>query len=415
LSGQGQFTLPDGSPFAFDVFANAATQANQIDAKAPKASPILTGEPKSVTFLPGVSNTTIATTAFVAEANAGVSAYTIYTLNLYASYANAVIQPLDANVASYQTWANANLAIANISINNRANIASPTFTGAPKSVTFLPGVSNTTIATTAFVFEANSSLAANVSGNLGALRRDLINNYAPIVGPNFTGFATSDTTATPGNNSNQIANTGFVFEANTGSVAFLLDRLQANNISHSANVTAANVQINSQISSLQANVTAANVQISSLRANITAANTAIDSVTTAWTANAGTQQTQIDGLQASITAANISHTANVTAANSRIDSYTIWANANISAQSYNPVFSGQSLSITSGNVIQYGGNATTWNTGVKTASSGEPGDVAGQFKFNYAGAASEVWVCIRNYDSGSSTDPIWVQLSVAIV
>ena len=433
LSGAGQFTLPDGSPFAFDVFANAATQANQIDSKAPKASPILTGEPKSVTFLPGVSNTTIATTAFVAEANAGVSAYTIYTLNLYASYANAVIQPLDANVASYQTWANANLAIANISINNRANIANPTFTGTPEAPTASAGTNTTQLATTAFVFEANTGLRANVAGNLAALRNDLITNYAPIVSPGFSGTPTADQAAA-GTNTNQLANTSFVFEANTGSIAFLLYQLQSNNVSHSANITTANSVINSLSANVGAYQIYANANVGvlfngnlSTQANIGAyqtwanANISLASVNfTTLDANVGTLFNGNLSTQANIGSYQISASANIgllfngnLSTQANIGAYQTWANANISAQSFNPVFYGNTLSITSGNLIALGGNASVWSTGAtaKTAagsgnSAGSPGDYAGKILLDADSLG--FWICRQTYNPDSSGDNIWI-------
>jgi hypothetical protein len=277
------------------------------------------------------------------------------------------------------------LAIANITLGTKAPIASPTFTGIPAADTATAGTNTTQLATTAFVFEANAGLRANVAANLQLIRTDLITNYATINSPGFTGTPTADQAAA-GSNTNQIANTSFVFEANTGSIAFMLYQLEANNISHSANVTAANI-------AHTANVTAANLSIRTLDANV------------------GAYQTWAN---ANVSLANV----NFTTLDANVG--TLWSNvgtawSNISAQSYNPVFYGESLSITSGNVSQFGGNVTTWKTGTQADSAGVSGDVAGQFKFNYAGAGTEVWVCVRGYDSGSDTDPIWVKLGVTVV
>jgi hypothetical protein len=423
LTAAGQFTLPDGSPFAFDVFANAALQATSLATLTANAAL------QEANLAIMVSNASLQQSS-LDTIRANVGAYQLYAnaviqpldgnVAAYQTWANAVIKPLDSNVALYQTyananigtlflgnlstnanlgayqiWANANLAIANISISNRANIASPEFTGEPKSVTFLPGVSNTTIATTAFVFEANAGLAANVAANLQLIRTDLTTNYATISSPGFTGVPTADQAA-PGSNTNQLANTSFVFEANTGSIAFMLDRLQANNISHSANITAANVEI----SSLQANVTAANLSIGSLQANITAANV------------------EISSLQSNVTAANVeisSLQANITAANTTVSDYAIWANANISAQSYNPIFYGESLTITNGNISALGGNTTVWrtidtvnNTQVPTTGTGAAGDIPGIIA--YDPNATTLLICHKAYD-GIAT--IWGNVSLS--
>jgi hypothetical protein len=190
----------------------------------------------------------------------------------------------------------------------------------------------------------------------------------------------------------------------------MLYQLQANNISHSANVTAANVEI----SSLQANITAANVEIGSLRANVTAANVEISSLQ----ANITAANVEISSLQANITAANVeisSLQANITAANTTISGYTIWANANISAQSYNPVFYGESLSITNGNIIALGGNTTVWrtidpvnNTQIPGAGTGAAGDIPGII--TYDPNATTLLICHKAYD-GIAT--IWGNVSLS--
>ena len=85
------------------------TARNGLSAKAPLASPALTGTPTAPTASSGTNTTQIATTAFVQSAVSG-----------------------------------------------KANTASPTFTGTPKAPTAASGTNTTQIATTAFVSSAVS-------------------------------------------------------------------------------------------------------------------------------------------------------------------------------------------------------------------------------------------------------------------
>jgi hypothetical protein len=81
----------------------------------------------------------------------------------------------NANIGAYQTWANATL----------APLLSPAFTQTPTAPTAAAGTNSTQIATTGFVFEANTGLSANVSSNIGQLRYNLVSNYAPLTAPVF--------------------------------------------------------------------------------------------------------------------------------------------------------------------------------------------------------------------------------------
>ena len=112
---------------------------------APLASPTLTGVPAAPTAALGTNTTQIATTAFVkAETAALVDAApaTLDTLNELAAALGD-----DANFAT----------TVSTSIGNKANIASPTFTGVPAAPTATAGTSTTQIATTEFVSTAVSA------------------------------------------------------------------------------------------------------------------------------------------------------------------------------------------------------------------------------------------------------------------
>jgi len=105
---------------AFATAADIATLTAALAATAPLASPALTGDPTAPTASPGDSDTSIATTAFVAAALAA-----------------------------------------------KADLASPALTGNPTAPTASPGDSDTSIATTAFVAAAVAAGAPQpVQGNL---------------------------------------------------------------------------------------------------------------------------------------------------------------------------------------------------------------------------------------------------------
>jgi hypothetical protein len=154
-------------------------------------SPAFTGTPSAPTQAPGTSNTTLATTAFVAAA-VGVQSFNGRT--------GAVT-----------------LSTADITAAGGAPLASPTFTGAPAAPTAAPGTSTAQLATTAFVSAAIAAgVVSSFNGRSGAV--SLIANDisaaggAILVSPAFTGTPTAPTAA-PGVNTTQIATTAYVTAA----------------------------------------------------------------------------------------------------------------------------------------------------------------------------------------------------------
>ncbi|WP_245216443.1 hypothetical protein [Pseudomonas aeruginosa] len=129
----------------------AAIQA-LLNAKAPLASPALTGTPTAPTAAAGTNTTQIATTAFVA----------------------AVKAALDATDAL------------------KAPLASPALTGTPTAPTAAAGTNTTQLATTAFV---RAAVAALVDSSPAAL--DTLNELAAALG-NDPNFATTMTNALAG-------------------------------------------------------------------------------------------------------------------------------------------------------------------------------------------------------------------------
>lgn len=123
---------------------------NAISTKANIASPTFTGTPAAPTAAAGTNTTQIATTAFVKGA-----------------IADAAIT-VDSALSSTSTNPVQNKVI-NTALGNKANLASPTFTGTPKAPTAGTSTNNTQIATTAFVQSLISSKISSAYKAAGSL------------------------------------------------------------------------------------------------------------------------------------------------------------------------------------------------------------------------------------------------------
>jgi hypothetical protein len=175
--------------------ANAGAQSNAIALRATINSPVLTGNPRSVTVSLGDDSTTIATTAYVMAQDSVRGTY--------------VDTNILGNIASLTSYTDAQLAL-------RANIESPALTGTPTAPTASAGVATTQLATTAYVMAQDSVrrtyVDTNILGNIAALTSSVeagLSLKAPIESPTFTGTARAVTVST-GDNSTKIATTAFV-------------------------------------------------------------------------------------------------------------------------------------------------------------------------------------------------------------
>lgn len=177
------------------LWANAASQSQAIDLRANIASPILTGNPRSVTASAEDRSTSIATTAFVMTQDD--------TRRIYVDTA------IGANVAALTSSTGNSLAL-------KANVASPELTGTPLAPTASVGTRTTQIATTAYVMAqddarriyADTNIIANVA-TLNTSVNNGLNAKADIASPVLTG-APRSVTPTTGDNSTKIATTAFV-------------------------------------------------------------------------------------------------------------------------------------------------------------------------------------------------------------
>lgn len=177
-----------------------------LGAKAPLASPALTGTPTAPTAVAATNTTQIATTAFVQTALAGLGAgdmlKSVYdTTNNgkvdLAELAEAVAwtgvtgKPSSFTPAAH-THATSEVTGLDTALAAKAPLASPALTGTPTAPTAVTGTSSTQLATTAFV---SAAVAAVINGSPGAL--DTLNELAAALG-NDANFSATVTNALAG-------------------------------------------------------------------------------------------------------------------------------------------------------------------------------------------------------------------------
>lgn len=176
---------------------------NLLSAKAPLASPTLTGTPIAPTAVAGTNSTQIATTAFVNDAIAGFGAGDMAKSNYdtdndgkvdAAETADAVPwsgilgKPTSFSPSSHSHSIGQITGLQN-ALNAKAPLVSPSLTGTPTAPTAGADTNTTQIATTAFVAAAIGTLIDTAPGAMNTL-----NELAAALGddPNF---ATSVTNA----------------------------------------------------------------------------------------------------------------------------------------------------------------------------------------------------------------------------
>jgi hypothetical protein len=137
-------TFPPTLPIAQSGVTNLTSD---LAAKAPLASPGLTGTPTTPTAAPGTNTTQIASTAFATAADTALKATIVGSASTGMDTLGEIENYIIANV--------------NPALGGKADIFSPTFTGDPKAPTPATADNDTSIATTAFVKAQGYELASN--------------------------------------------------------------------------------------------------------------------------------------------------------------------------------------------------------------------------------------------------------------
>ncbi len=184
------------------VIANVDGLQLALDAKAPLASPALTGTPNAPTAISGTNTTQVATTAFVQQAIVDFGPGDM----LKAAYdANNDGKVDAAEVADAAPWAGitgkptsftpashshpiSQVTGLQAALDAKAALASPALTGTPTAPTAVAGTNTTQLATTAFVAVA---IGALIDAAPGAM--DTLNELAAALGddPNFASTVTN--------------------------------------------------------------------------------------------------------------------------------------------------------------------------------------------------------------------------------
>ena len=182
--------------------------STQLAAKAPLASPALTGTPTVPTAAIGTNTTQAASTAFV-----------IANANPTSSYASQA--EVDAGTVTNKAVAPSTFA-ASTQLAAKAPLASPALTGTPTVPTAAIGTNTTQAASTAFVIanaNPSSSYATQAQVNAGTVTNLAVSPStfesssqlaakAPLASPSLTGTPTAPTAAL-GTNTTQLATTAF--------------------------------------------------------------------------------------------------------------------------------------------------------------------------------------------------------------
>jgi|GEM_PF-5440005 len=114
----------------------------EVDARAPIASPTFTGAPEAPTPAAGNDSTRLATTEFVTQALASILNAPPSTLD--------TLNELAAALGDDPNFSTTMMTL----LSQKAPLASPAFTGTPEAPTANPGTNTTQLATTAFVVAA---------------------------------------------------------------------------------------------------------------------------------------------------------------------------------------------------------------------------------------------------------------------
>jgi hypothetical protein len=286
----------DGTIVNGDINASAAIAQSKISglttdlaAKAPLASPALTGTPTAPTATAGTNNTQVATTAY---ADAAVAALV--------DGAPALLNTLNELAAAINDDAGFTTTITN-SIGLKAPIDSPTFTGTvtlPSGTVTSGMIADGTIATADIADSAITSAKIadgtivnadiNASAAIAQSKIDGLSTSfsakANLASPTFTGTPSAPTAA-PGTDTTQVATTAFVkaaADAATAAAQATANALTTDDVAEGTAQYFTDARAKSSAASLLTGATLTNITITGSGSGlvITAENGVADSTTT---------------------------------------------------------------------------------------------------------------------------------------
>ena len=171
---------------ATDIASNATSIATNksytdvsLNLKSNLASPTFTGTPSAPTATSGTNNTQLATTAFVQTRIGEIidsSPAALDTLNElaaalgddanFSTTITTLIADISTNLGTNTTNIASNKSYTDASLNLKANLISPTFTGVPTAPTATSGTNTTQLATTEYVTDAVSSVGVDLTQDI---------------------------------------------------------------------------------------------------------------------------------------------------------------------------------------------------------------------------------------------------------
>jgi sortase (surface protein transpeptidase) len=414
MSAGGEVFLPDGSPLgnisanlgAYQAWANLtlSTVANAVNQQ--QAIDTLTQGNLTTQANLGAyqtwANLTLSTVANAVDqqsaintltSNAATQSTAISDLNANLGVIHLGNLSTQANLGAYQAWANLTLSTVANAVNQQ------------QAIDDLNANLGTVVGTTIPALDANVGTLflgnASTNANLGAYQ-----SYGNLTFQTITNFNVLDA-----NLGTVVGTTIPALDANLGTVVgTTIPALDAN----------LGTVVGTTIPALDANVGTLFLGNVSTNANLGAYQTYANS-TFSTVANASSQQTTIDGFDANIGTivgitipaldANLGTVVGTTipaidANLGTVVGTTIPAlDANIGLQTINPVFTGQSLSITSGNIIAFNGNAVIYKATKPTVSTGAANDIPGMIAYDEF--TDTMLLCVAPYDG---TTNIWANV-----
>jgi hypothetical protein len=439
MSAGGEMFLPDGSPLgnitanlgAYQAWANLtlSTVANAVNQQ--QAIDTLTQGNLTTQANLGAyqtwANLTLSTVANAVDqqsaintltSNAATQSTAISDLNANLGVIHLGNLSTQANLGAYQSWANLTLSTVANAVNQQQAIEDLVSNAATQSIAI--GTLDANIGT---LFLGNVSTDANLGTVVGTTIPALDANLGTVVGTTIPAIDANLGTVVGTTIPALDANLGTVVGTTIPALDANLGTLFLGNVSTNANLGAYQDYANANIGTLflgnvstNANLGAyqdyANANIGTLFLGNVSTNanlgTVVGTTIPAIDANLGTVVgTTIPAIDANLGTVVGTTIPALDANLGTVVGTTIPAlDANLGLQSINPVFTGQSLSITSGNIIAFNGNAVTYNSTKPSASTGAANDIPGMIAYDQN--TGIMLLCVLPYDGTTS---IWANIA----